>query len=176
MTDVVRVGLIALALILAAVTWRTGGSAQLRRAGGIALDTILLVLPKLVLALITASLLSEVLPRGPILAAIGPNTGFLGILLAGVIGGILPGGPVTSFPIALFVLQIGAGVPQVVALLTGWSCFAFHRILAYEIPMIGVRYALLRLMSVAVVPVMAGLLAELLLFLLGPGAVAPNGA
>lgn len=173
--DAVRIALVALALILAFVTWRRSGPAEVRRAGGIAVDTIILVIPKLVLALFTASLLAEVLPAQTILSVVGPETGLLGIVLASVIGGILPGGPVTAFPIALFVWQIGAGVPQVVALLTGWSCFAFHRLLAYEIPMIGHRYAILRLLSVAVVPVMAGLLAGLILAYLEPGAVAFEG-
>ena len=114
------------------------------------------MIPKLVLALFTASLLAEVLPAAAILSVVGPDTGLMGIVLASILGGILPGGPVTAFPIALFVWQIGAGVPQVVALLTGWACFAFHRLLAYEIPMIGPRYAVLRMLSVAVVPVNGG--------------------
>lgn len=172
MIDIVRIGLVALALILAVVTWRRGGSSEVRRGGSIAIDTTLMVLPKLVLALATASLLSEVLPREAILSVIGPETGVLGIVLASILGGILPGGPVTSFPIALFIWQIGAGVPQVIALLTGWSCFALHRLLTYEIPMLGTRYALLRFLSVAVVPIMAGLLASLVLVLLEPGTVA----
>jgi len=170
--DAVRIALVALALILAVVTWRRSGPSEVRRAGGIAVDTMILVIPKLVLALFTASLLAEVLPAAAILSVVGPETGLMGIVLASILGGILPGGPVTAFPIALFVWQIGAGVPQVVALLTGWACFAFHRLLAYEIPMIGPRYAVLRMLSVAVVPVMAGLLASLVLGFLPPGSVA----
>ena len=90
-----------------------------------------------------------------------------GIVLAALIGGVMPGGPMTSFPIALIVFQGGAGAPQIVALLAGWSVFAMHRVLAYEAPMMGWGFVALRMSSCALLPVLAGLLAEAVLALTG---------
>jgi hypothetical protein len=82
----------------------------------------------------------------------------------------------TSFPVAVFMWQYGAGVPQMVAMLTGWSLFAFHRLVAYELPMMGWRFAAVRVASSLIVPPLAGLLAAATMALFGlsgPDALSP---
>jgi hypothetical protein len=81
-------------------------------------------------------------------------------LIAAVMGGVLPGGPMTSFPIALVILQGRAGLSQIVALIIGWSVFALHRVLAYEAPIMGWRFAALRLVASLILPLAAGLSAQ----------------
>lgn len=56
-----------------------------------------------------------------------------------------------------------------VALIAGWSVFALHRMLAYEAPIMGWRFVGLRLASCAVLPVLAGLIAEAILLAFGLG-------
>jgi hypothetical protein len=46
-----------------------------------------------------------------------------------------------------------------IAFVTAWSVFAFHRIVMYEIPIMGARFAMLRLLSSLVLPPLAGTLA-----------------
>jgi len=40
----------------------------------------------------------------------------------------VPSGPFVSFPVALSLMQTGAGPAQIVAFLTGWSVYAFYRV------------------------------------------------
>ena len=155
--------------VLALVAGLRGGPGALRDAGRFTLRSGLSIAPRLVLALLAAAFLSELVPSSAVAALIGGQSGLTGILIATLVGGLLPGGPMTSFPIAVFVWGAGGGIPQMVALLAGWSVFAFHRVLAYEIPMMGWRFAALRLLSVAVIPPLAGGLTYAALALLGEG-------
>lgn len=136
------------------------GPVAIRRAGRFALGQAGQIVIRLPLALLAAAFLTEVLPAEQIGAVLGPESGVLGIFIASFVGGLLPGGPMASFPIALVMWQMGAGPAQTVALLAGWSIFAFHRILAYEAPMLGWRFTALRLSSCLFLPMLAGLLAQ----------------
>ena len=49
-----------------------------------------------------------------------------------------------------------------IAFLTAWSVFAFHRVLIYEITLMGWRFSAVRLISSLILPPLAGLLAMIL--------------
>jgi uncharacterized membrane protein YraQ (UPF0718 family) len=154
---------IAIWTIVAAVAvmvFRRQGTPGLVAAGRSAVDQGRALMIRLPLALLAASFLMQVLPLEALVDIIGPQSGVLGISVAAVIGGLLPGGPMTSFPIALVILQGGAGVPQIVALIAGWSVFALHRVMAYEAPIMGWRFVALRLVASLGLPLAAGLLAQ----------------
>jgi len=151
---------------MAAMVGARKGAAGLRGAGAFALGQASVLLIRLPMALLAASFLTQILPTDKVAAVLGPETGFSGILLASVVGGLLPGGPMLSFPLALVVWQSGAGEAQTVALLAGWSVFAMHRMLAFEAPIMGWRFVALRLLSSSALPLMAGLLAAAVLGLL----------
>ena len=72
----------------------------------------------------------------------------------------MPGGPFVTFPLVLAFATAGAGVPQMAALITGWSIFALHRIITWEYPVLGWRFVVLRLIAALPLPFLAGLLAE----------------
>lgn len=151
---------------LALLVHRKQGAAGLVAAGKMGVEQGRALAIRLPLAILAASFLMQVLPVDALVPYIGPQSGVSGILIASVMGGILPGGPMTSFPIALVILQGGAGLPQIVALITGWSVFALHRVLAYEAPIMGWRFAALRLVASLILPPAAGVLAQGVLALL----------
>lgn len=145
----------------------------LRRGTGTAhraaVDTwqgLLKILPIFAVALPMAAILAELIPADAAVAWIGPESGFAGILVASAAGGFMPGGPFVTFPLVLAFAKAGAGVPQMAALITGWSIFAVHRILTWEYPVLGWRFVALRLLSALPLPVLAGLLAEWAVMLL----------
>jgi hypothetical protein len=118
------------------------------------------LLVRLPAALLATGFLAELLPETWFAQVLGGSSGIPGILLAGLLGGLLPGGPIVSFPIALVLLDAGVGIPQMVALLTGWSVLALHRVLAFELPMMGWGFVWRRwVASLALAPA-AGLLAQ----------------
>ncbi|WP_216665210.1 permease [Pseudoruegeria sp. HB172150] len=169
----VRLFLPLLLIWLGIVAYRRGGMIALRQSGGFAVTSALNIAPRLIVALLAASFLSQIIPAELIGRQIGASSGLTGILIASILGGIMPGGPMTSFPIAVFLWGSGAGAPQIMALIAGWSVFAMHRVIAYELPMMGWRFTLLRMLAVAVIPPLTGLLAAEVVSLLGPDAFAP---
>ncbi|EAQ03919.1 hypothetical protein OB2597_11766 [Pseudooceanicola batsensis HTCC2597] len=149
--------------ILGLLVWKREGVPGLRAGSVSALNIGRTLMLRLPLALLAASFLALIIPLEHLSRFIGPESGVLGITLAALVGGLLPGGPMASFPIAIVFMNSGAGVPQMVALIGGWSVFALHRLLAYEAPIMGWRFIALRLGSSMVLPVIAGLIADLLL-------------
>ncbi len=126
-------------------------------AGGwLELRPLLIRLP---VALLAAAFLAALIPERWMLLLLGDASGLAGILLASLLGAALPGGPIVTFPLAMALASAGVGTPQLVALLTAWSVLAFHRVMAFEIPMIGWGFAWRRLVASLVLAPAAGVLA-----------------
>lgn len=159
--------LVIWALVLGAAwaVWRREGRPGLAAAGQGALDQGSALMIRLPLALVATAFLIHALPLQALSPVIGPASGLTGIAIAALIGGVMPGGPMTSFPLALVFVNAGAGTPQIVALIAGWSVFALHRLLAYEAPIMGWHFALLRILASLPVPILTGLAAEAVLTL-----------
>ncbi len=141
--------------------------ASLGRAFAFSTDQGLRLALRLPFSLVAASCFAELVPDGMTVSIMGPDTGLKGILLASLIGGLLPGGPIVSFPIAILLARDGAGGPQVIALITGWSVYAVNRVIAYELPIMGTRFVALRLLASSFVPPVSGILAGLLAGVIG---------
>jgi uncharacterized membrane protein YraQ (UPF0718 family) len=153
-------------LMVIALCWlvlQRKGVTGLKRAGMDAYGTFRSLLIRLPCALLAASFLTQIIPIDMVSNLIGPDSGAKGIVIAAAAGGFLPGGPMASFPIAVVFQQAGAGLPQLVALISGWSIFALHRLLAYEAPIMGWRFAALRSLSCLLIPLAAGFAAEALM-------------
>lgn len=149
--------LIALGLALYSVRQRPH---VVKQGVSMSVERFLAVLPRMGLAILAAGFVSKLVPSGPIAHHIGPDSGFYGILLASAIGAFIPSGPSVSFPVVVVLMQAGAGFPQVVAFLTAWSIVAIHRMLIYEIPLMGWRFSLVRVLSALPLAPLSGLLAE----------------
>lgn len=144
-----------LALVLAGVAAR-------RREGLLAIAvpdaarSFLALLPNLVVALLTAGFIGKLLPGEVIAGFIGDSSGVAGILIASLLGGFVPGGPIVSFPIVVVLAEAGTGLPQLVAFLTAWSALAFHRVLIYESTLMGWQFSVLRLAASVLLAPIAG--------------------
>jgi len=141
-------------------------------AAGIAVNQFVRILPRIVLALLTAGFLGTLVPAELVGSLIGAESGAKGILIASLAGGLTPGGPIVSFPIVVVLREAGAGVPQLVAFLTAWSVFAIHRVLIYETTLMGWRFSGTRLFASLTLPPIAGFGAELILWVLRSPAAA----
>ena len=165
---ILALGLVwSIVAVLSGLIFRRTGVTGLMSAGTDALQTFKSLVFRLPCALLAVSFLIQIVPVNTVSSLIGPNSGAVGIIIAAAAGGFLPGGPMVSFPIAIVFLQGGTGLPQLVALISGWSVFALHRLLAYEAPIMGWRFVALRSISCLALPVVAGLSAEALVILLG---------
>ncbi|GAD53454.1 hypotheical conserved protein [Halarchaeum acidiphilum MH1-52-1] len=79
-------------------------------------------------ALLLASAIGELLPREAVAGLVGHAAGASGIVLAGLIGGVLPGGPYAVYPIIAEVANSGAGLAAVLALLVGYGGIGLLRV------------------------------------------------
>lgn len=154
--------LLALLLVLAAAAWWKGGPELLRRGlggGGGLLVRFALVI---VISFLAAGLAEVLVPHEWVRRRLGADSGLRGILVASLAGVLTPAGPFVSMPVAAVMIRAGAGAGPVVAFLTGWALLALHRLLAWEVPILGWRMALLRYGLSLLVPVAAGLAARAL--------------
>ena len=152
----------ALALVALGFCLRRGPGA-VRRAGVETGQSLLKILPMFAVALPMAAFLAELIPADAAVAWIGPDSGFPGIVLGSIAGGLMPGGPFVTFPLVLAFAKAGAGVPQMVSLVVGWCIFAVHRIITWELPVLGWRFVVLRLAACLPMPMLAGVLSELVM-------------
>jgi uncharacterized membrane protein YraQ (UPF0718 family) len=155
--------LLALTAVVAALAWLAyarGGEELLRRGlgdGGMLLYRYGLLI---VVSFLAAGLAGSVLPEQWMARNLGAESGLRGILLAAAAGIVTPAGPFVSIPIAALMIKSGAGPGPVVSFLAGWSLLALHRFIAWEVPLLGWRFALLRYSTCLVLPPIAGLIAR----------------
>lgn len=126
-----------------------------------ALAMTLQLMPLLVFALVTASMVQELLSHETVAKWVGAESGIRGILIGSFAGGLCPGGPFVSLPIAAGLLRAGSSMGTMVAFITGWSIWAVNR-LPMEVGILGWRFTLIRLASTAFLPPLAGLIAQAL--------------
>ncbi len=147
-------GVIAVVLIF--ISYQKGVHIQGLKTSG---NMLLQMLPLLIFAIIIAGMIQQLIPQELISRWVGAESGFRGLLIGSVLGGLMPGGPMTSLPIAAGMLRLGASIGTMVAFLTGWSLLAISR-LPLEVGLMGWRFALIRLACVFFFPPIAGLIAN----------------
>ena len=149
-------GVIAIALLV--IAYQRGGGEHilgLKSAGNLLLQ----ITPLLIFAFIVAGMIQVLVPTEMISKWVGAESGFRGILIGTAIGGLTPGGPFVTLPIAAGLLRTGAGVGTMVAFMTAWSLLAFSR-LPLEIGLLGWKFTLIRLACTFFFPIIAGLIAN----------------
>lgn len=147
-------GVIAVALIF--ISYQKGVHIQGLKTSG---NMLIQLLPLLIFAMIIAGMIQQLMPHELISRWVGEESGFRGLLIGSVLGGLMPGGPMTSLPIAAGMLRLGASVGTMVAFLTGWSLLAISRV-PLEVGLLGWKFALIRLACVFFFPPVAGLIAN----------------
>lgn len=154
--------MLAVVAALVAVAAVRGGAPLVReglgRGGGLLVEFSLL----LVVSFLAAGLAQVLIPRGWFEGALGAGSGVRGLAIGTGAGAITPAGPFVSMPIAAIMLRSGAAPGPVVAYLTAWALLSLNRFVAWEIPILGIRFALLRWAVCLVLPLLAGLLTRAL--------------
>ena len=144
----------------AVACWATKGPEVFWAALHDDLGFMVTVFPRILLALLVAGLVQAVLPRDKVAYWVGSESGLRGILIATLAGALTPGGPMTSFPLVVALYMAGADRGSLVAYLTSWELLGFQRFIVWEVPMLGVDFALLRGLANLPLPILAGLLAR----------------
>lgn len=149
-----------LAVILLVVGYSRGESQHITGLKS-ALKMTIDVLPLLIFAFILAGMIQTLLPHELLSRWIGEESGIRGILIGTIAGGITPGGPYVSLPLAAGFLRSGASLGTMVAFITAWSLWAVSR-LPMEIGIMGWKFTVVRLACTFFFPPIAGFLAQML--------------
>jgi uncharacterized protein len=120
------------------------------------LSMLWFVLPRLVPALLLAGMLQVLVPQETVSRYLGREGGFRGILIASAVGVVTPGGPMVTVPFLVALANSGAAVAPLVAYMTSWSLFGMQRIIAWEAPLMGWQFVIVRVIPSLAFPIIAG--------------------
>lgn len=124
-----------------------------------AIEQFVKILPRMIFALIGAGFMVKLIPTDFIGNYLGAEAGFTGVLIGSVSGLVVPAGGMIAFAIAAALANEGASVPALISFITCWGLFAAHRLVIFELPMLGSSFARLRMLSVLILPFIAGTIA-----------------
>ncbi len=113
------------------------------------------------LSFLAAGLAETLMPKAWISTAFGEESGWRGLIVATLAGLLTPAGPYISMPLAAGMLRSGAAPATIVAFLSAWGLLAIHRLIAWEIPILGASFAITRWVLCLVLPILAGALARI---------------
>jgi uncharacterized membrane protein YraQ (UPF0718 family) len=146
----------------AAFVYVRDGQARFLEILAIDFSLFLEIQPKVLAACLIAALVAVLLPRELVARRLGNESGFFALVIATVAGVVLPGGPITIFPIASAFVAAGADVGVAIAFITSWTLLGYSRALVWELPIFGVDFVIWRSIAAIPLPIVAGLIARLL--------------
>jgi uncharacterized membrane protein YraQ (UPF0718 family) len=118
------------------------------------------MLPKVLAGCLIGAFVTMLLPRETVARWVGHESGFTGLLIAAFFGFLLPGGPITIYPVAGALLVMGADAGAVVAFIVSWTLIGYTRALIWELPFFGSHFVIWRIVGALPLPIIAGLLAR----------------
>lgn len=142
------------------VLWTKGADA-LASAGMRSVTLLMTVAPMIVVGLFLGGLVKELSDPERIAPVLGTRSGWKGLVLATALGAATPGGPFAAFPIVYALWLAGADIGAVVAYLTAWSVLGLHRLVIWELPLLGLDFVLARALASVPLPIAAGYVARL---------------
>jgi len=159
--DSTTIGFIVAALILFLVSWGIKGYEL--ALSGVKNGLILFLRYALLIAasMVFATLLQLLIPKEIIVNYLGASSGWRGILLGAIIGGLTPGSPYAALPFFIGLMKSGAGVPTGVAMVSAWGLYSVGRI-PFELAVMGGKFTLVQVLSTILFPFLAGILASLI--------------
>lgn len=122
----------------------------------------LTVLPKVAAGVLVAAFLRILLPKEVVARWIGERSGLRGLFVATLAGAIIPGGPMTIFPIATALYLSGADRGSTIAFITAWLTIGINRAIVWELSFFGAEFVILRTLISLPVPILCGLAARML--------------
>jgi uncharacterized membrane protein YraQ (UPF0718 family) len=118
------------------------------------------MLPKMAAGCLIAAFVTRLLPREVVARVVGSESGIIGLLIAMTMGAVLPGGPLTIYPLAGAFLVLGADVGTAIAFITAWNLLGYNRALIWELPFFGPEFVGWRVLMALPLPIVAGLMAR----------------
>ncbi len=116
--------------------------------------------PLLAAAFVLAGMIQVVVSREAISKWLGRDSGMKGIMLGGIAGALIPGGPYVFYPVAASFLLSGAEVGTVVTFVVAKNLWSLSR-LPMEVALLGPKLTFARFAVTLIFPMVVGLIADL---------------
>lgn len=114
----------------------------------------------IIAAFLISSMIVLILPKEQIQTLIGKESGLRGISIGTLLGALTPGGPFLTFPILVGFWKAGTGIGTIIAYLTSWSLLGVNRILIWELPFLGPKFVIVRVLVSILIPFILGFLGQ----------------
>jgi uncharacterized membrane protein YraQ (UPF0718 family) len=116
------------------------------------------ILPKMAAGCLIGVFSTLLIPREMVARLVGAESGLTGLVVATFAGVIMPGGPMTVYPVAGAFLAVGADIGAALAFVTSWTLLGYARALVWELPFFGTDFVLWRMAIAPAFPIVVGLL------------------
>jgi hypothetical protein len=161
------IALWCVALVLGLLVWHKKSGRAAVSSLGDGVRRAISILPRLIMIIAVAGFFFRLLPDGLVAQMLGPDTGIFGVLFAMLVGGLIPGGGSITFTVIVMLAESGAGIVQLMTLVTAWSVFALHRVVIYEVPLMGARFTIMRVIASLPLPLVAAGISALVVWAWG---------
>ncbi|MCF8024074.1 MAG: permease [Desulfobacteraceae bacterium] len=118
------------------------------------------VVPLLMAAFVLAGMIQAVVSKETINKWLGKEAGIKGIMLGGVAGALLPGGPYLFYPIAASFLLSGAEIGTTLTFVVAKNLWSVSR-LPLEVALLGPRVTIIRFIVTLIFPIIVGVLGNI---------------
>jgi uncharacterized membrane protein YraQ (UPF0718 family) len=131
------------------------------------------ILPKMAAGCLIGVFSTLLIPREMVARLVGAESGLTGLVVATFAGVIMPGGPMTVYPVAGAFLAVGADIGAALAFVTSWTLLGYARALVWELPFFGTDFVLWRMAIAPLFPIVVGLLGRWVAKVVMPHGVKP---
>jgi uncharacterized membrane protein YraQ (UPF0718 family) len=121
------------------------------------------MLPKMAAGCLVSAFVTRLLPREVVARLVGTESGWIGLLIATLMGAALPGGPLTIYPVAGAFIVLGADAGTAISFITAWNLLGYNRALIWEMPFFGPDFVFWRIVVAIPLPFLAGSIARIVL-------------
>jgi uncharacterized membrane protein YraQ (UPF0718 family) len=152
--------ILTLAVLMTLALWRGTGTFVL--GWRTSLQQLVHFLPILVVAMLIAGFTEILLPKNTVERWLSDSSGWHGIALAWLAGILTPGGSIIGLPLIAALYKAGVGISVLITYATSFATLSILRV-PIEVGFYGWRLTGLRLLVSLVLPIIAGMLTQLLL-------------
>ncbi|GAW92345.1 permease [Calderihabitans maritimus] len=154
------IGMAVAVVVLAGLAYLRGGLVAVGQGIILGGQTLLSVSFLLVVAFATAGLIQALLSKEVVGRWMGKEAGWKGLLVGGIAGALIPGGPYVYYPLAATFLVSGADIGSVITFIVAKNLWTLSR-LPMEIALVGIKITAVRYIVTFLFPILMGVLANM---------------
>jgi uncharacterized protein len=128
-------------------------------------NLFLALLPRLLVGFALAGLVQQAIPEQAMQKWLGHEAGIRGMMIGSLIGMVLPGGPYVIYPLIAGLRMSGASIGSLLSLVTAKELFGPVRLIAWEYPLLGGEFLIIRCAVSFLVPLLVGVVGQRLYLL-----------